>query len=333
MELQFHTLDVFTSTRLEGNPLAVVSVPRALRGKLSQATKERIAQEFNLSETVFLHEGGGSDGDGDDPGPAATAGTERHIDIFTTEGEIPFAGHPTIGTSVLVKYHLQPSVDTLVARCGPIGLETGAPGGRYIRARIPHDVHLHAKTLADVAGPDHPGLSSSRPAILEAELGAPVFSIVNGMTFVLVRLPSLEALAEVRKGRLDFARLKGSLLDEGWRESFMCRYYYVDVGGDGGSGSSAEDGGKRRLRARMVELDFEDPATGSAAAALCSYLTLTEEKRGMRLEITQGVEMGRRSVIGVETTVREGKDGVELEDVFLGGTAVVVMKGSLEVDV
>ncbi|KAK7756765.1 hypothetical protein SLS62_001208 [Diatrype stigma] len=323
MELQFHTLDVFTSTRLEGNPLAVVSVPAALKGKLSQETMAKIAQEFHLSETVFLHEG---EGEGDD----ASTSTERHINIFTVEGEIPFAGHPTIGTSVLVKYHLAlPSVDTLVAKCGPIGIEAGP--GQYIRARIPHDVRVHGRTLADVVrGSDHPGLSAD-PVVREAELKAPVVSIVNGMTFVLVKLPSLGALGALEKERLDFAKLDTPLLDEGWRESFVGRYYYVDVGDGGG-----DDGGekKRRLRTRLVEVGFEDPATGSAASALCSFLTLVEEKRGARFEITQGVEMGRRSVIHVETTVKQGQgeDGLILDDVYLGGTAVVVMKGSLKVD-
>ncbi|KAI1779684.1 hypothetical protein F4818DRAFT_436985 [Hypoxylon cercidicola] len=89
----------------------------------------------------------------------------------------------------------------------------------------------------------------------------------------------------------------------------------------------------RGMRTRMVEPGFEDPATGSAASALASYLTLQEEGRGTRFELTQGVKMGRRSDISVETTTRESESGVELVDLWLGGTAVVVMKGSLTVDV
>ncbi|RYO74335.1 hypothetical protein DL764_010860 [Monosporascus ibericus] len=287
MELQFFTLDVFTNTRLEGNPLAVVSVPSTLKEKLSQETKQKIAKEFNLSETVFLHEGSNADS------------TERHIDIFTIESELPFAGHPTIGTSVLVKYHLHPSVNTLVAKCGPIGLETGA--GDYIRAKIPHNAHLHAKTLGDVVGPDHPGLSSHQ-AIREAELRAPVFSIVNGMTFLLVRLPSLEALGKVQTTQLNFEELKEPLLDEGWRDSFVARYYYVDID---------VKGDERLLRTRMVAPGFEDPATGSAASALGAFLTLTEEKRSLKFEITQGVEMGRRSIIRIETIIKEDSEGAK----------------------
>ena len=312
MDLQFYTLDVFTSTRLEGNPLAVVRVPSGLGAKLSQETKQKIAQEFNLSETVFLHEG-----DDDE------AHRERRVDIFTTDSEIPFAGHPTIGTAFLVRNHLRhASVDTLVARAGPISLQSDGADGR-IRAGIPHDVHLHARTLADVVRPDDPRLSSD-PAIREAVLGAPIFSIVNGMTFVLARLPSLDVLGRVAKTQLDLSQLRDALLDEGWRAGFMGCYYYVDVGDGGGE----EQG--RRLRTRMVELSLEDPATGSAASALSAYLTLKEEKRGRKFEITQGVEMGRRSVISVETTMKSSEDKVE--SLWLGGTAVVVMSGSLRVD-
>ncbi|RYP49410.1 hypothetical protein DL768_004883 [Monosporascus sp. mg162] len=284
-------------------------IPSTLKEKLSQETKQKIAKEFNLSETVFLHEGSNVDS------------TERHIDIFTIESELPFAGHPTIGTSVLVKYHLHPSVNTLVAKCGPIGLETGA--GDYIRAKVPHDAHLHAKTLGDVVGPDYPGLSPHQ-AIREAELRAPVFSIVKGMTFMLVRLPSLEALGKVQTTQLNFEVLKERLLDEGWRDTFVGRYYYVDV---------EVEGGERRLRTRMVALGFEDPATGSAATALGSFLTLTEE-RSRKFEITQGVEMGRRSIIKIETTIEEDSERgkVNLHEVWLGGTAVLVMKGTLKLD-
>ncbi|KAJ2965895.1 hypothetical protein NUW58_g10799 [Xylaria curta] len=86
----------------------------------------------------------------------------------------------------------------------------------------------------------------------------------------------------------------------------------------------------------MVELAFEDPATGSAASALCAYLTLAQEKKGTTFQVTQGVEMGRKSIISVETTLEagDGEEGaLKLGQVYLGGTAVVVMQGTLSVDV
>ncbi|KAI0404150.1 hypothetical protein F4802DRAFT_255204 [Xylaria palmicola] len=324
MELAFATLDVFTTKRLEGNPLAVVRVPASLRDRLTQPVKQKIAQEFNLSETVFLHD------DTSKSGPAA-----REVDIFTIESELPFAGHPTIGTAVFVRHHLGGDGDgvrALITKAGPISIEPAPFQPRGIRAAIPHDVRVHAQTLREVLPSAEAASLHPNPAIRAAELDAPVVSIVKGMTFVLVRLPSLGLLGDVRSARLDFGGLPAPLLDEGWRESFVSRYYYVDVE-DEGEGESGED--VRCLRTRMVELGFEDPATGSAATALGAYLTLAEEKRGRRFRMTQGVEMGRRSVISVETTLARGEDEAEqlrLGHVYLSGTAVVVMQGTLSVD-
>jgi predicted PhzF superfamily epimerase YddE/YHI9 len=348
MELQFVTLDVFTDTRLEGNPLAVVQVPAALRAQLPQTTKQKIASEFHLSETVFLHEAA-----------ETQAQDHRDFDIFTIDSELPFAGHPTVGTAVLLKQQQRqegggPAVTTLVAKCGPIAIEdapgpsSSSSGSQYVRAKIPHDVRLHRKTLADVL-PDaeqRARLLASDAEIREAELSAPAFSVVKGMTFVMVRLPSLEALARVdaaAMARLDFAALP-PLLDEGaWRGGFVGRYYYVDVtppppsSSSLSSSSSSRGEGERFLRTRMMEIGFEDPATGSAASCLAAFLTLTEggedgekvKKASGKFHVTQGVEMGRRSEIVVETTVHD--DG-KLKDIWLGGTAVVVMKGTITVD-
>lgn len=83
---RFTTLDVFTKTKFEGNPLAIVTIPAG--SEPSQATKQQVAREFNLSETVFLHE------------TEDAASTRRRIDIFVTDAELPFAGHPTIGSGM-----------------------------------------------------------------------------------------------------------------------------------------------------------------------------------------------------------------------------------------
>lgn len=223
---------------------------------------------------------------------------------------------------MFVRHHLAggEGVRTLAIKAGAIGIEPLSSLPRGIRAQIPHNVHLHAKTLRDVLSPAAEGLHPNA-TIREAELDAPVFSCVRGMTFVLVPLPSLELLAEVRILSLHFNTLSASLLDEGWRDGFAARYYYVDVG---------REGGLRCLRTRMLEPGFEDPATGSAATCLGLYLTLAQEKKATRFQMTQGVEMGRKSVISVETTMGEAG---ELDQVYLGGTAVVVMQGTLRVDI
>lgn len=333
LALRFVTLDVFTETRFEGNPLAVVFVPAALRERVDQATKQRIAREFNLSETVFLHTFD------DEPNTGATT---RQMDIFTPEEELPFAGHPTIGTAALVLHRLGwGHVDTLLTKAGPIRIEplaAGQPPRRGVRAAIPHAVHVHQQTLGSVLAlastadavreAIERGLSSD-PEIRAAELAAPAVSIVRGMTFLLVRLPSLEHLARAG-GRLDFALVGDSLLDEGeWRGGFVARYHYVPVA------ESLEADGRRRfaVQARMAELAFEDPATGSAACALASYLAMRgEADRGARFEIVQGVEMGRRSEIVVDVAARMEPSGeMRVREIFLGGTAVEVMSGEVSV--
>jgi PhzF family phenazine biosynthesis protein len=89
MKLSFTTLDVFTSTSYAGNPVAIIKVPASESASLTQKQKQSIASEFNLSEIVFLHL----------PTEGTTTSKELKIDIFTSIAEVPFAGHPTIGTS------------------------------------------------------------------------------------------------------------------------------------------------------------------------------------------------------------------------------------------
>lgn len=332
LKLDFVTLDVFTDTRFKGNPLAVVFIPAAQRDSITQETKQRIAREFNLSETVFLHTVK------DEPN---TSVTTREIDIFTTDEELPFAGHPTIGSAYLVLNHLGWShVDTLLTKAGPIRIEP-IQATKRVRAAIPHAVHLHQQTLGTLlnsASTPSPTTStitnglSTDAEIRAAELAAPVVSIVKGMTFVLVRLPSLEHLARASTtgNPLKFAQVSG-LLDEGpWHESFVSRYYYVPLS----DSVRASDGSREfAIRTRMLEVSFEDPATGSAACALASYLAISEKaEKGARFAITQGVEMGRRSEIAVDAVARVEEGGeVKVEELFLGGTAAVVMSGSISV--
>jgi pre-mRNA-processing factor 19 len=334
--LDFVTLDVFTTTRFLGNPLAVVFVPASQRSRLDQQTKQRIAREFNLSETVFLHTL-------DDEATNGATVTTRGIDIFTTEEELPFAGHPTIGSAYLVLRHLGWShVDTLRTRAGPIRIQapSSGDGKGQVRAAIPHAVHVHRQTLGGVL--DEPATTevakdairyglSTDPDIRAAELAAPVVSIVKGMSFVLVRLPSLEHLARVGKGnRLDFGQVPG-LLDQGeWHGGFTARYYYVPLEEEGAGGSGSE----LAIRTRMVELGFEDPATGSAACTLASYLAVSGRKTAeetVRFAITQGVEMGRKSDISVDVAVAQEEGEARVRELYLGGTAAVVMSGSISV--
>ncbi|KAF5021892.1 hypothetical protein F66182_6040 [Fusarium sp. NRRL 66182] len=314
MSLQFTTLDVFTSTAYKGNPLAVVTIPPPSQGlSLTQSQKQRIAHEFNLSETVFVH-------DVDDSHET----NEREMDIFTPDRELPFAGHPTIGTAV----SLQPlGVKTLIAKAGRIELDFDE--NNSARAAIPHNVRLHSKRLTQ---PEYEVGSDDKLAqVATAEDGGRLFSIVKGMTFALIELPSLELLSAVKIGAMGY--ISGDLQDEGWQHDFDSRrYYFVLLDRE-----LSSDGKQlvQSLRTRMVKRTMEDPATGSAACALPCYLALhVLSAESIRFKITQGVEMGRESLIVVDVKVEtDGSGERKVKTVHLGGRAVEVMKGALQVPV
>lgn len=342
--MHFVTVDVFTDTPFLGNPLGLVVVEAeeraSLEAKGERHTKQLIAKEFNLSETVFLYLRPGETLSSPD-----RSSSEREMSIFTIERELPFAGHPTIGTAYFVLKHLGwDFVDTLLPPAGPIVI-SAAPADGTVAARIPHDVHAHASTLRSLCEQgDGAAAARIRPALHEdeairaAELDGPLFSIVRGMTFLLVELPSLEHLARISTGRrLDVGGL-GGLLDAGpWGHGFVSRYYYVrqaraQAAADG-AGAGAGDGVRSEaIRARMVELAFEDPATGSAASALSCYLSLAGDADEVRYSVTQGVEIGRTSDIEVNITSGAGDGGARvIKQVRLGGSARLVMTGDIKV--
>ncbi|KAF2195307.1 Diaminopimelate epimerase-like protein [Zopfia rhizophila CBS 207.26] len=311
IQLDFVTVDVFTNTRYKGNPLAIVKVPRSYT--LSQDQKQAIAQEFNLSETTFLHERG-----------SANQTITWTVDIFTPSGELPFAGHPTIGTACHAISEFSqggPGDGTVKAKfkvkAGLIHLEYDSPKN-LARASIPHDLHVHAKvwSRADLTQLQPRLAEGSRLGNFQLKENYPIVSVVKGMTFVLIELEDEEALNLVRTTDQSLA-IDG--LDEGWTDSFAGTYFYVQL-------ADKEDEAKA-LRTRMIEGTFEDPATGSAASDLAGYLSLQEGRPGQTLKyvITQGVEMGRRSDINIEVVMA---DDSGIEYIYLVGSAVQVRKQS-----
>lgn len=304
-QLNFVTLDVFTSTPYSGNPLAVVFLDKSQA--VTQAQKQIIAREFNLSETIFVH-------------PVQDS-TKRTIDIFTTDCEIPFAGHPTIGAASWFLTHSGDNgVTTLVTKSGdiPISVQNGVTNG--VAAQIAHKTRIHAARfgLSELLRL-HPSL---KPFLPEG-LSFPLFSIVNGMSQLFIELSSLEALAAVTpaSGGELISAAETDYLDEGWRAGLVCVYFFVrDVQDD--------SLGKRVIRSRMMLGNLEDPATGSSASGLAAYLTLTEGQAGQHhhYDVVQGVEMGRRSDIGVGVTLDAEK---KIEQVVLTGTAVSMSEGKV----
>jgi PhzF family phenazine biosynthesis protein len=294
MHLSFTTLDVFTTTHYTGNPLAIIRVPSTLSTSLTQTQKQSIASEFNLSETVFLHL------------PEGESPSERKIDIFTSLAEIPFAGHPTIGTAFYLLRILGEKVDTIITKAGPIPISTD-PKTQNVKAEIPQDFHVHKATY---------------PCALNPGVENPVTSIVKGMSFILVKLNTLEDLA--RAGEVQNLNVNGdaynpSSLDEDWKVGIVGTMYFVEQGVD-------EDE-RKKYRTRMFG-GREDPGTGSASSALGCYLAEKGGGKEVKFVFEQGVEMGRRNKIYVEV---EREDGGGVERVVLSGKAVTVMEGSLQV--
>lgn len=298
MSLSFVTLDAFTTSPYYGNPLGVIHVPASQ--SLSQEQKQLIAREFNLSECVFLHE----------QSEAEKQNGDVRIDIFTPFAEVPFAGHPTVGVSnYLLRYNQGSSsfknVVALQAKAGRIPIEL-SEDGKGISLKVAHNVRIHDNPFQDRSFSKYP-----------------VVSIVKGMTFILAQLQDLDELAKPTENLLGSQNSYKSYnaLDEGWRTGLTASYFFVDLGKD--------QDGVRLLRTRTLSVR-EDPATGSAASALCSFLTLTEKGETTRkYHITQGVEMGRKSDIYIQVSVND--DGKTIKEVVLSGTAVLVMEGKLNV--
>jgi len=308
MSLSYVTVDVFTTTKFAGNPLAIIHLPPAVT--LTQAQKQQIAKEFNYAETVFVYP----------PDPDSSNHPTWLVNIFTTTAELPFAGHPVIGTACTLLSSKALTQGTLLTKAGPISLTYNAQT-RRAQASIPHDIHIHAASLSDRA------LATLQPTLSRYPQTSPLVSIVRGMTFVLVGLDSESELARVHTTGSDAAVAR----DEGWDEGFVGMYFYVCLpvaaAGDG------DGGGVRRIRTRMIQSDVgECPATGSAACALAAYLAMREPGGVVEFDIVQGVEMGRRSDISVQVRLGPVLGQMEkrkVEEIRLGGSSVQVMEGSL----
>ncbi|MCJ1407267.1 hypothetical protein MMC19_001338 [Ptychographa xylographoides] len=318
--LSFVTVDVFTSVRFGGNPLAIVDVPKRI--SLSQEQKQIVAREFNFSETVFLHE---TDG----------LYEGRKLDIFTTTAELPFAGHPTIGTlcyigsqseassSAKVQHAQDHTQDLqLLTKAGTIVARYHHPG-RTADAEIPHNFQVHDEFMTPASilemQPRLADMAKSR------SITSPLASIVKGMTFILIELPNdSEHLGSLSINQPPLPPDSYSL-NKGWEQSFVAPYYYVITNPESKSGVV-------NIRARMIESSIgEDPATGSAACTLACRLAQLNRNRGLTHDfaIEQGVEMGRPSQIRVRVTLRD--DGRQIERVVLSGSAVLVTQGTINI--
>ena len=303
-QLSFVTVDVFTRTRFQGNPLAICKVPAGQ--DVSTEQMQRIAFEFNLSETLFLYEHRSQ-------APTGSDAPEWRVRIFLTTQELPFAGHPVIGAACYALGELADYSDTgrLVCNAGPIEISYGKG---VAKASIPHNVHVHTETefTVDQVYELQPGLQKAGTKPKSIDLVSPV----KGMSFVCVELPDLEALGTVQTSGVK----PNPKLDKGWEEGFPASFFYV---------VTSKDKSGVKLRTRMIEGPLEDAATGSASCAIGAFLAMKwKTSQTVTFELTQGVEMGRQSDIGVVVELNEGMDGVEM--VELSGSAVKVMEGQIQ---
>ena len=296
--LQYYTYDVFTTSVFTGNQLAVVHVPAGT--SITQETRQAIAAEFNYSETVIISI----------PADTSSDVPTFNVQIFLVDQEIPLAGHPVIGTAAHIFANHVPRGTTRAVLSTKAGLcATNLSPDGQITAAMPQDLHFHSfKFDAQALVAQQPGLKG-----WAGQASSTTVTLVPGMSFVCVQLPNLEALAAVS---LFSPAFDVALLDQGWDHGFVGMMFYVVV---------SEAGEHIGLRTRMVEGRFEDAATGSASCALGCVLAL--QGRGKRFDMVQGVEMGRRSEIGVQVELEQGK----VARVELRGQAVEVMQGSLRV--
>ena len=275
--------DVFTDRMFGGNPLAVVTQAEALDPGLFQS----IAREFGFSETTFVL-------------PPTRPDCDARVRIFTPTTELPFAGHPIIGTSLALRDLGRVGARmTLEIGVGPIAVETDGARARF-ETRVPLET---APAPAIEALAPCVGL---HPEDVSTRTHAPVFASL-GTPYVLIEVADDAALRRARPVADAFLAASGGDTER------LAIYLYLREGCD--------------IRARMFHPlggTPEDPATGSAAAALAAFLG---ENDGVsrRFTIRQGIEMGRPSLIGAEVDVAEGRAVA----VRIAGEALRVMEGHL----
>ncbi|WP_030006798.1 PhzF family phenazine biosynthesis protein [Picosynechococcus sp. NKBG042902] len=291
----FHTLDVFTEQIFGGNPLAVFPQAQGLSSNQMQA----IAKELNLSETVFVF-------------PTKDPDTDFQLRIFTPAAEIPFAGHPTVGTAYLLA-HLGylPANCQLVRFQEEVGIvpvsiyweqdqvRTTALSAAQLPQFIERSQSIDYASLVNLQAHDlHPVL---KPAVISC-----------GLPFLYLPLKDLDALSRCSLNR--------TLWEEAYQHQLTAHIYPFVV---------TED---NQIYARMFAPGLgiaEDPATGSAATSLAGYLHryLPSQATLQTWQIYQGIQMGRPSQLMLTMQQQKG----ELTEIAVGGSSVLVSVGHINV--
>ncbi|MGK2962074.1 MAG: PhzF family phenazine biosynthesis protein [Gemmatimonadaceae bacterium] len=309
MSYVFHTADVFTDHAFGGNQLAVLPDARGL----SAEQMMQIAKEFNFSETIFVL-------------PPEDPANTRRVRIFTPGAELPFAGHPTVGAAYVLAITGEIDLDGEETR---IVLEEGVgPVPVLIRSREgkPYFTQLTAAKIPELIRNDFSPEAIARGLSLEVgdldlDSGYSSEVVSAGVPFLIVPLKTVEALG---RARLDERAWEAVIMSGGTAEVFIFTEDETSKARDGVRGGDAV------LRARMFAPTFgipEDPATGGACACLGGYLAWRSSVRDgtLRYSVNQGVEMGRPSLLEIETDVERGR----VTEVRVGGSSVLMTTGTL----
>jgi trans-2,3-dihydro-3-hydroxyanthranilate isomerase len=294
MRRNFVVLDVFTARRRAGNPLAVVLDSQ----DLDSAAMQSIAREFNLSETVFVM--------------PPQAGGRAKIRIFTPGRELPFAGHPTVGTAVLLalkdskgagRFVLEEEVGPVPCAVEPIDAVWGR--ARFDLPKLPEPAREmnDPNAVAAAVGLKPDDIGDLPPGIWSA-----------GVLFAYLPVRSRDAVA---RSKADAAMLERALGPGDPKSIFIFSRETTEAG--------------HHFHARMYAPSFgipEDPATGSAVAGFAGLIAAHDKLKDGEHEfvIEQGYEMGRPSVIRLYMTMRGGK----LSAASIGGEAVIFSEGTFE---
>jgi len=287
---EFVTLDVFTDTRFGGNQLAVFTDARGL----SDAQMQSLAVEMNLSETTFVLP------------PASPANTAR-VRIFNRVAEMPFAGHPNVGTGFVLAER---------ARDGMLIFEEIAG---LVEVAIQHD-DAGTLTGAKIGAPQPLSLGPKMPAdLLAGCVGLTEADVVTsahwpmmasvGNSFVIAEVTD-EALSRARPELGAFAMAQAEFPHLGPKRLPLYLYAHAGTG---------------KLRARMfspLSGTVEDSATGSAATPLAAMLLALSSEERLSFDITQGVEMGRPSLL--HAAAYRGHDGIRAT---VAGSCVPMFEG------
>lgn len=284
MANRFFIVDVFGEERFAGNPLAVVEA----RTPIPDAEMQKIAAEFNFPETTFITGPFGPPEDFPSPRDASDGPAAFDVRIFTPRQEVPFAGHPTLGTAHVIREEILISeveslalnlkVGRIPVRFEPMG---GGSGSLLWMTQIPP---------AFGARRDDPGEIAALVGLSGADIDGryPIQVVSTGIPFLLIPVKTLEAM---RAARVDLDKYRQFADRKGDHPLFLfCPETYEPA---------------NRINARMFAPAFgipEDPATGSASGCLAAYILEHGYLPGdsIRLRVEQGFEIGRRSILHLD---------------------------------